>query len=59
MVHFLREDALTEALADYPDPENIPDRNITLARRKGSKKMAQLLSECYINNHLTPLSKNE
>ncbi|NQZ05916.1 MAG: DUF1415 domain-containing protein [Algicola sp.] len=47
VVHFLREDDIAEALADYPDPENIPDRNITLARRKGTKKMAQLLSECH------------
>jgi hypothetical protein len=48
MVHFLREDDLTEALANYPDPESIPDKNILLARRKGSKKMAQLLADCHI-----------
>ncbi|MCJ8273781.1 MAG: DUF1415 domain-containing protein [Psychrosphaera sp.] len=48
MVHFLREDDLTEALADYPDPQSIPDRNIMLTRRKGSKKMAQLLADCHI-----------
>ncbi len=53
MVHFLREDDLTEALADYPNPESIPDKNIALARRKGSKKMAQLLSECHINKNLS------
>jgi hypothetical protein len=54
VVHFLREDDLSEALKGYPDPESIPDRNITFARRKGSKKMALLLADCHINNNSTP-----
>lgn len=35
MLHLIREDSITRALAHYPDPENIPLRNKALARSLG------------------------
>ncbi|HEX2899459.1 MAG TPA: DUF1415 domain-containing protein, partial [Bacteroidia bacterium] len=32
MLHILREESLTAALDNYPDPENIPERNIAKMR---------------------------
>ena len=45
MLHLLREDSLTEAVDNYPDPENIPNRNIALARSKGLAYMQALLEK--------------
>ena len=28
MIHFLREDMVARALADFPNPQDIPQRNI-------------------------------
>ncbi|MEQ1621771.1 MAG: DUF1415 domain-containing protein [Methylococcales bacterium] len=47
MLHLLREDSLEKALAHYPDPENIPERNIALTRELGLAKMKSLLASCY------------
>lgn len=46
-VHLIREGDITKALETYPDPHAIPDRNMALARRKGSQKMAELLAACH------------
>lgn len=47
MLHLIRESSLEQALKNYPDPENIPERNIKLAREKGSEEMQILLDACY------------
>ena len=47
MFHILREASIEKALANYPDPENIPERNIQLTRNLGLEQMKKLLSDCY------------
>ena len=46
MLHLLREASLERALDRYPDPENIPLRNLELARSKGLIYMQNLRSAC-------------
>ncbi len=46
MLHILREDSVTKALAHFPHPEKIPERNIDLAREKGLKYMQLLRAAC-------------
>ncbi len=46
MLHILREDSVTKALAHFPHPEKIPERNIELARDKGIKYMQLLRAAC-------------
>lgn len=43
MFHFIRQDALSEALESYPDPQTIPERNMSLLRGLGWEAMAQHL----------------
>jgi len=47
MLHLIREESLDRALANYPDPENIPVRNIKLTRELGLEKLQALLVACY------------
>ncbi len=54
MLHLLRESSIERAVATYPHPENIPQRNIELTRELGLAKMQALLAACYplgINRH--------
>ncbi|GAB4256103.1 MAG: DUF1415 domain-containing protein [Methylomicrobium sp.] len=44
MLHLLREDSIAAVLKRYPDPDNIPQRNIALTRKLGLSKMASLLA---------------
>ncbi|QTP54263.1 DUF1415 domain-containing protein [Billgrantia sulfidoxydans] len=44
MLHLLREAGLERALAHYPDPEAIPERNIEAMRRLGSERLAAALA---------------
>jgi hypothetical protein len=46
MLHLLRESSLEKALAHYPNPENIPTRNIEYTRRMGQKSLKLLLQDC-------------
>ena len=46
MLHILREDSLTKALSLFPNPEEIPHKNIDLARQKGLQYMQLLRSAC-------------
>jgi uncharacterized protein len=39
MLHILREDTLSAAIEQYPDPEGIPDRNIAKMRELGLEKI--------------------
>ena len=47
MLHLLRESSIERAVANYPHPENIPQRNIELTRKLGLAKMQALLAACY------------
>ena len=42
MLHLLREESMTKALANYKDPESIPMRNIDFAKKKGLAYMKML-----------------
>jgi uncharacterized protein len=42
MLHLLREESIDKALANYNDPESIPERNINFAREKGLVYMKML-----------------
>lgn len=46
MLHILREESLTKALSLYPDPEKIPEHNISFARKKGLQYMQLLRAAC-------------
>jgi hypothetical protein len=45
MLHLIRQDSISRALANYPDPESIPERNIRLMKQIGSKKLQQQLDD--------------
>jgi hypothetical protein len=47
MLHLIREDSLERAIAGYPDPEQIPARNIQKLESLGLEKMKALLRACY------------
>jgi hypothetical protein len=47
ILHLLRETSIDRAIATYPNPENIPQRNIELTRELGLAKMQALLAQCY------------
>ena len=46
MLHLLRENSITKALQHFPNPENIPLKNIAYTRDKGLKYMALLRAAC-------------
>ncbi len=46
MLHLLREEGVEKALLNYPNPEQIPDRNIVFARKKGLGHMKMLRDAC-------------
>ena len=46
MLHILREASVEAALATYPNPENIPNRNIQLTQTLGLAVMQDLLAQC-------------
>ncbi|MDD2760507.1 MAG: DUF1415 domain-containing protein [Methylomonas sp.] len=46
MLHIIREASIEQAIANYPDPENIPARNIKLTRELGLKKLRAILAAC-------------
>ena len=46
MLHLLREESIEQALKKYPDPGQIPDRNIRFAREKGEVYMKMLRDAC-------------
>ncbi|MCX7084588.1 MAG: DUF1415 domain-containing protein [Methylococcales bacterium] len=47
MIHVLRETSLEKAIDSYPNPEQIPERNIELMRELGIAKVQSLLAACY------------
>lgn len=46
MLHLLREESITKALEHFPEPENIPLRNVQFAREKGPVYMKMLRDSC-------------
>ena len=46
MLHILRESSIERALLNYPNAEQIPQRNIDTARRLGLAQMQALLAAC-------------
>lgn len=47
MLHILREESVEQALKTYPNPENIPKRNIKLTQSLGLQVMKDLLAASY------------
>ena len=46
MLHILREASVSAALESYPDPENIPEDNISRLNQLGTTHMQSLLASC-------------
>jgi hypothetical protein len=46
MFHLLRESLMEQALANFPQPEAIPERNIRRLRKLGLQHMQQQLAAC-------------
>lgn len=46
ILHLLRIDAVAKAVDAYPDPDQIPQRNIELMEKLGAEKMRALLDDC-------------
>jgi hypothetical protein len=47
MLHLIRETSIERAVSHYPDPNNIPQRNIELTQALGLAKLQGLLAACY------------
>lgn len=45
MLHMIREESITSVLSNYPNPENIPLRNIEYTSELGIKVLAETLKE--------------
>ncbi|MCW8931328.1 MAG: DUF1415 domain-containing protein [Gammaproteobacteria bacterium] len=45
-LHIIREESLEKALQTYPQPEQIPERNIKYCQKLGLEKMQQMLEHC-------------
>lgn len=46
MLHLIREVSLEKALASYPSPETIPEKNINNARQLGKSYFDELIAAC-------------
>lgn len=46
MLHLIREESLERAIANYPNPDDIPQRNINLMNDLGLDKVKALLKSC-------------
>ncbi|WP_323003146.1 DUF1415 domain-containing protein [Denitromonas sp.] len=47
LLHLIREESLARAVANYPDPDQIPERNIALVEELGADRMRALLKACF------------
>lgn len=43
-LHLIREESMAEALAEYDNPEAIPERNVAFARKRGAAFFLSLLA---------------
>ena len=48
MLHLIREASLERAIAGYPDPQNIPERNIALLNKLGRNTLQAALENCFV-----------
>jgi len=46
MFHLIREASVEQAIANHPDADSIPERNVEHAREQGIDKMKALLKQC-------------
>lgn len=46
VLHLIREASLERAIVDYPDVDDIPERNIALMNNLGEEKLQALLKSC-------------
>jgi hypothetical protein len=46
MLHLIREESLERAIAEYPDVDEIPARNVELMNHLGTGKLQALLKAC-------------
>ncbi len=47
MLHILREESITKATENFPNPDSIPERNIAFSQDKGLEYMQKLRSSCF------------
>ncbi len=47
MLHLIREESLERAIANYPDSDRIPGRNIALLKSLGREKIQIFLQACF------------
>ena len=45
-LHIIRESSMEKAIANHPDADAIPDRNIQFCQKKGNEFFAELLASC-------------
>lgn len=50
VLHLLREDSLEQVIADYPNVDDIPQRNIELMNSLGQEKLRALLKSCLVKS---------
>lgn len=48
ILHLIREASLEQAVANHPDSDGIPTRNIALANQLGGAKMKALWEACFV-----------
>ena len=51
VLHLIREQSLERAVANYPNPEQIPERNVALLRDLGREKILALLKGCLLDSY--------
>ena len=47
MLHLLREDSLEKVIAEHPDTDQIPIRNIELMKSMGKNKLDSIMQTCF------------
>jgi len=47
LLHLIREESLEQAIANYPNADQIPDRNIALMESMGQDQLKRLLQACF------------
>lgn len=48
MLHLLREEDVEKAIAGFPDPDSIPEKNIAFTKKMGREYMQQLWRSCFM-----------
>ena len=47
LLHLIREESLERVIADYPDVDEVPSRNIELMNSLGNKKLQAVMQACF------------